>query len=279
MYSSAATYSGKFFGPAFFTRFIPLTFLSILYLTIFNEIHFAWDKNINSSNSRVFLLYQELTLIIFSCLYFAAWLFLNRVAIKKENLHHLLIVLSLITNAVFLFSGLNAIGQLREFYLEGGVTVETSLLSIRYFSFAALAILWLTAWKALHFFKPSENLERSFSVVFNITLLSVILNEFIHWMDMAGYQNQYKLGLSLICGAYALALLFTGMVKKKKHLRMAAMILFAGTLLKLFFYDLASLSTISKTIVLVLLGILLLLASFLYNKYKDLLLTKEELNS
>ncbi|MEJ7676785.1 MAG: hypothetical protein WKG06_02685 [Segetibacter sp.] len=53
------------------------------------------------------------------------------------------------------------------------------------------------------------------------------------------------------------------------------MILFSVTLFKLFFYDLASLSTISKTIVLVLLGILLLFASFLYNKYKDLLAGKE----
>jgi len=39
----------------------------------------------------------------------------------------------------------------------------------------------------------------------------------------------------------------------------------------LFAYDLASLSTISKTIVLVILGVLLLCASFLYNKYKSLL--------
>jgi uncharacterized membrane protein len=95
-------------------------------------------------------------------------------------------------------------------------------------------------------------------------------------MDLAGYSNQYKLGLSIICSAYALALIFAGIIKKKKHLRIAGMSLFGLTLLKLFFYDLASLSTISKTIVLLMLGILLLVASFLYNKYKDLLFTKEE---
>lgn len=95
-------------------------------------------------------------------------------------------------------------------------------------------------------------------------------------MDLAGYSNQYKLGLSIICGMYALALIFAGIIRKKKHLRIGGMCLFGLTLLKLFFYDLASLSTISKTIVLLMLGILLLVASFLYNKYKDLLFTKEE---
>jgi len=35
------------------------------------------------------------------------------------------------------------------------------------------------------------------------------------------------------------------------------------------FYDLASLSTISKTIVLIVLGVIMLIALFLYNKFKD----------
>jgi len=139
-----------------------------------------------------------------------------------------------------------------------------------------LVILWLSARNSFRVFKPAENVKRSFSNLFNITLLTIVSNEFIHWMDLAGYQNQYKLGLSLIWGTYALALLFTGMIKKKKHFRIFAILLFAVTLLKLFFYDLISLSTISKTIVLVLLGIILLLASFLYNKYKDLLFANDE---
>lgn len=47
------------------------------------------------------------------------------------------------------------------------------------------------------------------------------------------------------------------------------MALFAITLIKLFFYDIAHLNTISKTIVFVSLGILLLIISFLYNKNKN----------
>jgi uncharacterized membrane protein len=52
--------------------------------------------------------------------------------------------------------------------------------------------------------------------------------------------------------------------------------LFAVTLLKLFFYDISYLDTISKTIVFVSLGILLLIISFLYNKYKNLISGENE---
>jgi uncharacterized membrane protein len=88
-------------------------------------------------------------------------------------------------------------------------------------------------------------------------------------MDIGGYTNQYKLGLSIIGGAYALVLIFVGIRKKQKHLRISAMVLLGITLVKLFFYDLSSLSTISKTVVLLVLGMIMLMASFLYNKFKD----------
>ena len=83
-----------------------------------------------------------------------------------------------------------------------------------------------------------------------------------------GSNESYKLGLSILWGLYALLLIILGIWKNKKYLRVAAIVLFGVTLIKLFFYDIASLNTISKTIVFVSLGILLLIISFLYNKYK-----------
>ncbi|MCW3113101.1 MAG: hypothetical protein JWR18_1497 [Segetibacter sp.] len=274
--NAKVTSSAKSFTVEFFAKILPVAFLGILYFAFFNEIHFAWDKNISLHNNSISLLYQSVTLIIFSCVYVAAWLIINSGLIKSEKLHHLLLLSALLANAVFLFNGLIIIGELRENYIVKAGNATKTLLIIRYLAFVALATLWISIYNASKIFKQSDFARRITSTAFNVTLLSVISNEFIHWMDLSGYQNQYKLGLSLICGGYALALLFTGMVKKKKHLRISAIILFAATLLKLFFYDLESLSTISKTIVLVLLGILLLLASFLYNKYKDLLFTNEE---
>jgi len=59
------------------------------------------------------------------------------------------------------------------------------------------------------------------------------------------------------------------LAKKLKHIRIGGIILFGITLCKVLFYDLSSLSTISKTIVLIVLGVIMLIASFLYNKFKD----------
>jgi uncharacterized membrane protein len=88
-------------------------------------------------------------------------------------------------------------------------------------------------------------------------------------MDLGGYSNQYKLGLSIIGGLYALTLVAVGIMKAKRHLRITGIFLLSITLAKVLFYDLASLSTVSKTIVLIILGVIMLAASFLYNKFKD----------
>lgn len=267
----------------FFTRLVPIAGVALLYFTFINEISFAFNKSISIANGHkdfnsayIFSAYKTLTSIIFSTLFVAAWLFINTRFFAQLRLRQLPVLAALFANLAFLFFGLYTIGQLRENYIANPAAGSKTELFIRYLAILSIAVLWAAVWNSIKTHKPFAPVQQIISAVFNITFLAVISNEFIQWMDLAGYHNQYKLGLSLIAGAYALALLFTGIVKKKKHLRISAIVLFAATLLKLFFYDLASLSTISKTIVLVLLGILLLFASFLYNKYKGLMSANDE---
>ena len=266
----------------FFTKALPVIFLLLVYFTLFNELHLQWDVIIQHTNVYAdkmnYALLQTVTLLIFSCLYVAANIEINSRWIKRSGLYTLLLAAAVIANIVMLFKGLYVLGELRDSYLQQSLRSSPSkwLINIRYGCIIALAILWSGAWRATRANTRSSSLEVFISMLFNFTFLSIVCNEFIHWMDLAGYANQYKLGLSIIWGVYALALIFAGIVRRKKHLRIGAMFLFSLTLLKLFFYDLSSLSTISKTIVLLLLGILLLIASFLYNKYKELLFTKDE---
>ena len=123
---------------------------------------------------------------------------------------------------------------------------------------------------------PDFDFDTAFDLVFYSTILWLASSELLNWMDIYNVQNSYKLGLSILWGTYALLLIILGIYKKKKHLRIGAIVLFAATLVKLFFYDIASLDTISKTIVFVSLGILLLIISFLYNKFKDVIFADEE---
>lgn len=61
-------------------------------------------------------------------------------------------------------------------------------------------------------FKPGLTVLYAF--VMHVVILSFICNEFIHQMDLQGYHNQYKLGLSIICGLYAVMLIVIGIWKK-----------------------------------------------------------------
>ncbi len=263
---------------SFFVKALPVIFACLLYFTFYNEIHLIWDVLIQQHNGLSnYQILQTVSLLIFSCVYVAVLIYVNSRWFKKVQIRSLLLFAAAVVNMVMVTKGLYALGELRENYLQQVASSPSKwLIFIRYFCVIALAILWVSAWRDIKASYSSSSLGVFFSLLFNFTLLSFICNEFINWMDLAGYSNQYKLGLSIICGVYALALIFAGIIRKKKHLRIGGMCLFGLTLLKLFFYDLSSLSTISKTIVLLMLGILLLVASFLYNKYKDLLFTKEE---
>jgi len=80
--------------------------------------------------------------------------------------------------------------------------------------------------------------------------------------DMA-VKNTYP----IVWAITALVLMISGMKFKLKTLRLASLVLFLLTIIKLFFYDLAGNST-GKIISFILLGVILLVISFLYQKLK-----------
>jgi hypothetical protein len=176
---------------------------------------------------------------------------------------------------VFLTLGLYTIGELRDSYLSranaelfyhGGW-----LIGIRYVSFVFAGITLYSIYRSIWQTFIPVDFKMEFDLLLHLAILTIAGNELINWMDLYQPGQSYKLGLSILCGLYALLLVSLGIWKKKVHLRIAAIVLFSATLLKLFFYDLTELNTISKTIVFVILGVLLLIISFLYNKYRGVI--------
>ncbi len=235
------------------------------------------DSSLNSFNIVWQINYTMLFLTLLS--------FVNIRRIKSEILGFINLGLNTVAVAIFLSVGLYSLGELRENYL-GQIYAEVFTrgifhLFIRYISYAFAAGLIAAIYKYIkqNFIKaaaPDFDFDTAFDFVFYSTLLWVASSELLNWMYIFGYQNAYKLGLSILWGIYALLLVILGIYKKKKHLRIGAIILFAVTLVKLFFYDIANLDTISKTIVFVSLGVLLLIISFLYNKFKDVIFAEDE---
>ncbi len=174
--------------------------------------------------------------------------------------------------AAFLTSGLFALAMLRETYLNNQGDPyfyhNSGNILIRYLGILLMAILVLFNVRSMKHEIFTTVLRQTERVLFHLAMLIVLSSELVHWLEMAGVQNSFKLALSILWGTYALFLIILGLWQDQKSIRVSAMVLFGVTLIKLFMYDMADMSTISKTIVMIILGALMLVSSFLYNKYK-----------
>jgi len=191
---------------------------------------------------------------------------------KNPRAHWAMLCVNVILLLFFLVQGLYELSELRENYLTQFqakyYTPHHSFQWLRYVTILIAAILAFTSYLLL---KKGEARKRIFAIgesIFYLMLLWVCTSEVIHWLDVMGKSDTYGLVLSIFGGIYAVVVITLGILHRKKHLRILGIAIFAVTLVKLFFFDLASLDTIPKTIVMISLGGLLLLTSFLYNKYK-----------
>ncbi|WP_321317286.1 DUF2339 domain-containing protein [Labilibaculum sp.] len=274
---------------------IPLILIFTTYYAIRLEIGNYWNQLIEESALNIQAVGEEYShyyknydlkefktiwIINYSLLFFSILSFVNIRKLKNKKLAFVSIGLTILTLTVFLTQGLYSLSELRESYLTQSLSEYyqrgTFNIIIRYISlaFAAIALAGIF----LHV-KEELNTKRyriAFEYLLSTSILWIFSSELLNWMDISGSTQSYKLGLSILWGSYSLLLIAYGIWKNKKHVRIGAIGLFALTLAKLFFYDISHLSTIAKTIAFVLLGILLLIISFLYNKYKSNM-TEEEI--
>ena len=148
---------------------------------------------------------------------------------------------------------------------------------MRYISLAFVGLTLFSSYKYIYRVFLNKAFKIVAELIFHLVVLWLASSELINWMDIANSTQSNKLGLSILWGVYSLLLIALGIWKKKKYLRIGAIVLFGVTLIKLFFYDISHLSTIAKTIVFVSLGLLLLIISFLYNKYKNIIMDEPEM--
>ena len=220
--------------------------------------------------------YKVIWTLNYSLLFFSILAYLNLNRIKSKKLNIAILVLGTVCMITFLSEGMLVNNQLRDSYLLPDTNPKYSVgsfnMAVRYISFACAGLMLYFLHSIIRQEESSKvqhRLRISFDLLLHLTVLSVLSNEWITIMTTLHYSESTRLGLSIVWGIYALLLIILGIWKGKQHLRIGAIVLFAITLIKLAVYDLTHLDTIAKTIVFVSLGILLLIISFLYNKYKD----------
>lgn len=271
------------------TFYIPAIFLFTLYYAFRLEIAHYWnqlyadsffsvnaeDESLNHFGNYDLKLFKAIWIINYSLLFVAVLAFLNLKKIRDQQLGLINIGLIMLSLVVFLTQGLFSLSELRESYLEQTLSQYYQRgifnIGIRYISFAFVALALTACYKYTRQDFIQRNFKMAFDFLLHASVLWIASSELIHWMDIAASTQSYKLGLSILWGIYSLLLISLGIWKKKKYLRLGAIALFGVTLIKLFFYDISHLDTIANTIVLVSLGVLLLIISFLYNKYKHII--------
>lgn len=98
-------------------------------------------------------------------------------------------------------------------------------------------------------------------------LLGFCANELLGVSESIGADSGPTFGLSILATLFSVGFISLGIWKKKRHLRIMGFVILSITLLKLFFNDLNGLSGIARTMLLIAVGLLMLVISYLYNRF------------
>lgn len=215
----------------------------------------------------------------FSAVYFIdfamGFLALTAFFASKNNLKMLArfaLILLMFVVPIFMLYGLSELSEVREHCLHRDISIHIGYyLFVRYLSLvvAAVAIAVFVYYRNSPYctFGMKSNVKKVFYDTFLVFAgLAVGTSELLNIFDLMQYSDSYKLALSIFWGCCSMFLIYFGLFRQMKHLRVYGFILFAVILIKLFFFDLKHLDTLAKTIVFVSLGILLLVSSFFYQR-------------
>jgi len=153
-------------------------------------------------------------------------------------------------------------------------TVKTVCIIIQWISLFILTTHLILIGK--YYYKQFDIQDKgSNAVTLSLSVLSIILlligtNNLLYQLSLTDEANA---GFSITLGIAGFIWMTIGMRKHLKIMRMISLCTFGIVLLKLVFIDLWLLPTFGKVVVFVLLGVLLLILSFLYQKLKTALFT------
>lgn len=246
----------------------------MLYATFYIEIYNYWAIRINQyvveadTGMKAYdslQYFKQMWLIVYTVAYFALFTWIDTRYICKEKILFNNLAFNLVIGMIMLTQGLYLLSELRGLYLS--YTPGMMYVIIRYIALLAFALLLWQTYKLL----DAEAINFKNNKVRDLVLYGVVLwvvsSEWLHWTELLGATANYKLGLSILWVSYGVFMLVKGIHQSKSYMRIASISVILFTLVKLFFYDIAHLSTISRVVVLVILGVLLMIASFLYVKY------------
>lgn len=176
--------------------------------------------------------------------------------------------------------------HLTSYILAIGANVLVYIINIwgdqRIWTSPPVVLPWLTAafvianlYYVARLYYTTIGIKPRFTIYINIlaTLIWVTMVRSFLWQVGV---DEFSAGLSLSLSITGFVQMGLGMRLHQKVLRMVSLATFGIVLLKLVFDDLWAMPTIGKIIVFIILGLILLFLSFLYQKLKDVLFKNDE---
>ena len=251
----------------------------MLYITFFTEISFWFQQKLEHpggipGTAYSIEIFRNASLLLYSLVFVTALALVNQRWWKNERTEAFTAMAGLGLVVLFFIFEMNELNELRGLYLGGEAGSNWFFIGIRYVCYAFMAGAFWVAFQALNRLEEiPETAHKYLALLPHLFLLTVLSFELINvWLLNLGVAESalpYRLGLSILWGLYSLLLIGLGIFKKSQVLRIAGIVLFSVTLVKIFFFDLVSLSILSRTILFLALGVLLLLTSYLYQRYKE----------
>jgi uncharacterized membrane protein len=263
----------------FYDVVLPLLFLLTAYFVFQLEIA-AWFERIRNrtagSIAEELQAFEFCTTLLYTMVFIGIIAYVNERRIKSRGLGITAMLLTVAAAAILLLHGLEEANELSAYYLKQPQTYfGVWNVLIRYVLMGTAAVLMVLGQRTLRNILHDRTLLTMYSVFIQVVIVTFLSFEYLNWAGLNETGNEYKLGLSILWSIYALGLVILGINKKKRHWRLTGICLFIVTLIKLFLYDLNQTTTISKTLSFISLGAILLLVSYLYNRYKDVILADD----
>ncbi len=281
------SYLGIPFNPKNYSRVLTVGFISLLYLTGLLETGYQVKEWFDDALTTPILIQ------VYHLLFLVA---LNIAGMKLQTkaAQISLYVLNYISLAVFLvFFAWMPLTEIKDQVL----TIEMNHIGFifHYVSIAAAVFIVFSMNKAINkngsFISNTKVLNSilvSIAVVYlssvelllhvlKLNLINVFNINDIEYMDKIVEISRLEthaitIGFPIMWGILAFAFLFIGMKKYNKSFRVISLVLIALTLIKLFTFDIKDASEAGKIIAFIILGVVLLIISFMYQKIKALLL-------
>ncbi len=172
--------------------------------------------------------------------------------------------------------------------IDGAIENKYNNLHVIMQGLSAGALLFLL-WQLIQIFRQHHSkLGNGFAWVTSLVFLLFISIQFkyayiyllANGETLSHYTTQYlNAGLTILWALFSFVIMWLGMKNKYKTLRIISLSIFSAGLLKLFILDIRNISEGGKITAFIMLGVLLLVISFMYQRLKKIIIANEEKSS